>query len=47
MEIPLGIETQATINKVCELRKSLYDLKKSPRAWFDRFTKVVKRYGYS
>ena len=47
MEIPPGIETQATINKVCELRKSLYDLKQSPRAWFDRFTKVVKRYGYS
>ena len=32
--------------KVCKLKKSLYGLKQSPRAWFDRFTQVVKRYGY-
>ena len=46
MEIPLGLETQATVNKLSKLKKSLYGLKQSPRAWFDRFTKVVKRYGY-
>ena len=47
MEIPSGIETRSNINKVCKLKKSLYGLKQFPRAWFDRFTKAVKRYGYS
>ena len=47
MEIPPGFETKANVNKVCRLRKSLYGLKQSPRAWFDRFTKVVKGQGYS
>ena len=27
-------------------KKSLYGLKQSPRAWFDRFTKVVLKLGY-
>nr|CAN62019.1 hypothetical protein VITISV_019561 [Vitis vinifera] len=31
---------------VDRLRKSLYGLKQSPRAWFERFTKVVKGYGF-
>ncbi|RVX02121.1 Retrovirus-related Pol polyprotein from transposon RE1 [Vitis vinifera] len=47
MEIPPGFETQTTCNKVCKLRRSLYGLKQSPRAWFERFTKVVKKHGYS
>ena len=47
MEIPLGLEIEANISKVCKLKKSLYGLKQSPRAWFDRFTKAVKRFGYS
>ena len=28
------------------MKKSLYDLKQSPRAWFDRFAKVIKNQGY-
>ena len=32
--------------KVCGLKKSLYGLKQSPRAWFGRFTKVMKAFGY-
>ena len=47
MEIRLSLETRSNINQVCRLEKFLYGLKQSPRAWFDRFTKVVKRYGYS
>ena len=47
MDIPLVFETKATMNKVCKLKKSLYGLKQSPRAWFDRFNKTVKKYGYS
>ena len=42
LEIPLDFHTPATTNKVCKLEKSLYDLKQSPCAWFNRFTKVVK-----
>ncbi|GAA0169378.1 hypothetical protein LIER_23881 [Lithospermum erythrorhizon] len=33
-------------NQVRKLQKSLYGLKQSPRAWFDRFSKEVKRLGY-
>ena len=47
MDIPAGFETKDTQGKVCELRKALYGLKQSPRAWFDRFTKVLKPDGYS
>ena len=32
--------------KVCRLQKALYGLKQSPRAWFDRFSQVVKQQGY-
>lgn len=33
-------------SKVCKLKKSLYGLKQSPRAWFERFTQSVKNQGY-
>ncbi|RVW56491.1 Retrovirus-related Pol polyprotein from transposon TNT 1-94 [Vitis vinifera] len=46
MDIPAGLETTSNFNKVCRLRKSLYGLKQSPRAWFERFTKVVKGYRF-
>jgi Reverse transcriptase (RNA-dependent DNA polymerase) len=41
MEIPPGFGTNQTIGKVCKLKKSLYGLKQSPRAWFDRFRKAM------
>ena len=47
MEIPPGLETSSNVNRVCRLKKSLYGLKQSPRAWFNRFTKTVAQYGYS
>lgn len=43
MSIPPGFTTSANANKVCRLRKSLYGLKQSPRAWFDKFTRVLKQ----
>jgi hypothetical protein len=46
MEISPGFSTPRTSKKVCRLRKSLYDLKQSPWAWFDRFRRVVCRMRY-
>jgi hypothetical protein len=46
MEIPPGFANKLTIGKVCRLKKSLYGLKQSPRAWFDRFRRVVCDMGY-
>ncbi|CAM8951545.1 unnamed protein product [Rhodiola kirilowii] len=34
-------------NKVCKLKRSLYGLKQSPRAWFERFTNFLKSQGYT
>ena len=45
MNIPPGFEGN-TSNKACKLKKALYGLKQSPRAWFGRFSKVVKEFGY-
>lgn len=47
MQIPPGCEATSTSNKVCKLRKSLYGLKQSPRAWFERLTRVVKKEGFT
>ncbi|CAL8165411.1 unnamed protein product [Prunus armeniaca] len=33
-------------SQVCKLRKSLYGLKQSPRAWFGIFIKSMKNFGY-
>jgi len=37
MEQPPGFVAQGESGRVCKLRKSLYSLKQSPRAWFGRF----------
>ncbi|RVW85258.1 Retrovirus-related Pol polyprotein from transposon RE1 [Vitis vinifera] len=42
-----GFEESFGVGKVCKLKKSLYGLKQSPRAWFERFGKVIKHYGYT
>ena len=45
MEQPLGFVARGEIGKVCCLRKSLYGLKQSPRAWFGKFNQVVEKFG--
>ena len=45
MEQPLGFVAQGEIEKVCRLRKSLYGLKQSPRAWFGKFSQAVEKFG--
>ncbi|RVW53684.1 Retrovirus-related Pol polyprotein from transposon RE1 [Vitis vinifera] len=45
MEQPLGFVAQGEAGLVCRLRRSLYGLKQSPRAWFSRFSSVVQEFG--
>ena len=46
MIIPPGLENRSNQKLVCRLKKSLYGLKQSPRAWFDRFTRTLTDNGY-
>jgi len=46
MEIPPGFATDQTKGKVLKLKKSLYGLKQSPRAWFDRLRRAMCNMGY-
>jgi Reverse transcriptase (RNA-dependent DNA polymerase) len=46
MEIPPEFENEQLKGKVCRLKRSLYGLKQSPRAWFDRFSMVMKKLCY-
>ena len=44
MEQPPGFVAQGEIRNVYRLRKSLYDLKQSPHAWFGKFNQAVKEF---
>lgn len=46
MDPPPGIPEYSDTTMVCKLKKSLYGLKQSPRAWFGRFSKSMKNFGY-
>ena len=46
MILPPGFCKEEEKTRVCKLKKSLYGLKQSPRAWFDRFAEVIKNQGY-
>ncbi|RVW70963.1 Retrovirus-related Pol polyprotein from transposon RE1 [Vitis vinifera] len=45
MEQPPSFVVQGESGLVCKLRRSLYGLKQSPRAWFGRFNSVVQEFG--
>ena len=47
MDLPLGFDNHQKSRAVCRLKKSLYGLKQSPRAWFDHFSRVIKGHGYT
>ncbi|KAK8936549.1 hypothetical protein KSP39_PZI012592 [Platanthera zijinensis] len=46
MQQPPGFETTG-VSLVCCLNKSLYGLKQSLRAWFDKFSKIVSDVGFT
>uniref|UniRef100_A0A2N9F358 Uncharacterized protein n=1 Tax=Fagus sylvatica TaxID=28930 RepID=A0A2N9F358_FAGSY len=46
MDQPPGYVVAGSEHLVCRLQKTLYGLKQSPRAWFDRFSAVVLGYGF-
>jgi hypothetical protein len=46
MQIPPGFESNHNTGKVLRLHRSLYGLKQSPRAWFDRFRQAMQKRGY-
>ena len=46
MEISPGYGVINEGNRVCKLKKTLYGLKQSPRAWFGRFTQLMVSLGY-
>ena len=46
MQLPLGFEENLGKHKLCKLLKSLYGLKQSSRAWFDRFSRAIRMDGY-
>jgi len=46
MDPPLGFEERYG-TRVCKLKKSLYELKQSPRAWFERFTQFVRKQAHT
>ena len=45
MEQPPGFVAHGEIGRFGHLRKSLYGLKQSSRAWFDKFNEVIEKFG--
>ena len=47
MKQPPGFIAQEESGKVCRLKKSLYELKQSLRAWFGQFASVIRSFSFS
>ena len=45
VEQPLGFEVQDQDTHVCRLKKALYGLKESPRAWYERIDSYLMKLG--
>lgn len=46
MQQPPGFMVEGESNKVCILKKSIYGLRQSPRAWFDKFSSLMFQFGF-
>ena len=47
MRQPAGFVDESRPDHVCHLHKSLYGLKQSPRAWFDKFNTYLMEFGFT
>ena len=47
MEQPPGYIAQGETSQVCLLRRAIYGLKQSPRAWFVKFSGLLTAYGFN
>ncbi|KAK4407439.1 Retrovirus-related Pol polyprotein from transposon RE1 [Sesamum angolense] len=48
MEQPPGYVAQGEKQRMeCKLKKAIYGLKQSPRAWFDKFSRIIGEFGFS
>jgi len=45
MKLPSGISTSPATN-VCQLNRSLYDLKQAPRTWFEKFQTTILGFSF-
>lgn len=45
MKSPSGFQHPMDKGKVCKLKKTLYGLQQSPRAWFERFSGAMREEG--
>lgn len=46
MEIPPRFSKGTKANQLCKQKKALYGCKQFPKAWFERFAKVMLVMGY-
>ena len=46
LEVPPEYTESIETKNFCKLERALYGLKQSPRAWFERFSSAMRRYGY-
>lgn len=46
MQQPPGMADPQHPTYVCKLQKALYELKQAPRAWFDRFSAFLLKFGF-
>jgi Reverse transcriptase (RNA-dependent DNA polymerase) len=47
MTLPLGYENDSNKDCVCKLNKSIYGLKQSPRAWYDKLNNSLLLHNFT